>query len=82
MSTTDIIGTIGVSLILIAYFLNIFSLIKKDGMLFYVLNIFGGAIACFSSYLIQFWPFVVLEGTWAIVSIIGLVKNYKTNSLY
>jgi hypothetical protein len=77
MSTTDIIGTIGVSLILIAYFLNIFSLIKKDGMLFYVLNIFGGAIACFSSYLIQFWPFVVLEGTWAVISVIALVKSIK-----
>lgn len=77
MSTTDIIGTIGVSLILIAYFLNIFSLIKKDGMLFYVLNILGGAIACFSSYLIQFWPFVVLEGTWAIISIIALLKSIK-----
>lgn len=77
MSTTDIIGTIGVSLILIAYFLNIFSLIKKDGILFFVLNIFGGAIACFSSYLISFWPFVVLEGTWAIISVVGLLKNIK-----
>ena len=77
MSTTDIIGTIGVSLILIAYFLNIFSLIKKDGILFYFLNIFGGAIACFSSYLIEFWPFVVLEGTWAIISVIGLIKSIK-----
>lgn len=77
MSTTDIIGTIGVSLILIAYFLNIFSLIKKDGVLFYVLNIFGGAIACFSSYLIQFWPFVVLEGTWAIISVVALLKSIK-----
>ncbi len=77
MSTTDIIGTIGVSLILIAYFLNIFSLIKKDGTLFYVLNIFGGAIACFSSYLISFWPFVVLEGTWAIISVVALLKSIK-----
>lgn len=77
MSTTDIIGTIGVSLILIAYFLNIFSLIKKDGILFYVLNIFGGAIACFSSYLIEFWPFVVLEGTWAIISVVALLKSIK-----
>ena len=75
MSTTDIIGTIGVSLILIAYFLNIFSLIKKDGILFFILNILGGAIACFSSYLIRFWPFVVLEGTWAIISIVGLLKS-------
>lgn len=77
MSTTDIIGTIGVSLILIAYFLNSFSLIKKDGVLFFVLNIFGGAIACFSSYLIRFWPFVVLEGTWAIISVIALLKSIK-----
>jgi hypothetical protein len=77
MSTTDIIGTIGVSLILIAYFLNIFSLIQKDGILFYILNILGGAIACFSSYLIRFWPFVILEGTWALISIIGLLKSIK-----
>lgn len=77
MSSTDIIGTIGVSLILIAYFLNIFSLIKKDGILFYVLNILGGAIACFSSYLIKFWPFVVLEGTWSVISIVALLKSIK-----
>lgn len=77
MNTTDIIGTIGVSLILIAYFLNIFSLIKKDGILFFVLNILGGAIACFSSYLIRFWPFVVLEGTWSIISIVALVNSIK-----
>ncbi|MGL2965256.1 CBU_0592 family membrane protein [Flavobacterium sp. XGLA_31] len=77
MNTTDLIGTLGVSLILIAYFMNIFSLIKKDGLLFYVLNILGGAIACFSSYLIRFWPFVVLEGTWALISIVALLKSIK-----
>jgi hypothetical protein len=77
MNTNDIIGTIGVSLILIAYFLTVFSLIKKDGNLFFILNIFGGAIACFSSYLIRFWPFVILEGTWAIVSVIGLLRAHK-----
>ena len=77
MNTTDIIGTIGVGLILIGYFLNIFSIIKKDGVLFYVLNILGGIIACFSSCLIRFWPFVILEGTWAIISVIGLLKSIK-----
>lgn len=77
MNTNDIIGTIGVGLILIAYYLNIFSLIKKDGVLFYILNILGGSIACFASILISFWPFIILEGTWAIVSIIGLLKTIK-----
>ena len=77
MNTNDIIGTIGVGLILIAYFLNIFSMIKKDGTLFYILNIIGGSIACFASILISFWPFIILEGTWAIVSIVGLLKTIK-----
>jgi hypothetical protein len=77
MNSTDIIGTIGVGLILIGYFSNIFSLIKKDDVIFYVLNILGGTIACFSSFLIRFWPFVILEGTWAIISIIGLLKSIK-----
>jgi len=77
MNTNDIIGTIGVGLILIAYFLNIFSLIKKDGVLFFVLNIIGASIACYASVLISFWPFIILEGTWAIVSVIGLLKIIK-----
>lgn len=77
MSTNDIIGTIGVGLILAAYFLNIFSLIQKDGILFYTLNILGGSIACFASFLIRFWPFVILEGTWAVISIIALWKSIK-----
>ena len=77
MNTNDIIGTIGVGLILIAYFLNIFSLIKKDGVLFFVLNIIGASITCYASVLISFWPFIILEGTWAIVSVIGLLKTIK-----
>lgn len=77
MNTNDIIGTIGVGLILIGYFLNIFSFIKKDGILFYVLNILGGGIACFASVLIRFWPFIILEGTWSIISVIALLKSIK-----
>jgi hypothetical protein len=77
MNTNDIIGTIGVGLILIAYFLNMFSLVKKEGILFYVMNIVGASIACFASVLISYWPFIILEGTWAIVSVIGLMKSIK-----
>jgi amino acid permease len=77
MNTNDIIGTIGVGIILLAYFLNIFSWIKKDGVLFYMMNIVGASIACFTSYLINYIPFVILEGTWAIVSVIGLQKSIK-----
>ena len=77
MNTNDIIGTIGVGIILLAYFLNMFSWIKKDGILFYLMNIVGASIACFASMLINYMPFVILEGTWAIVSVIGLLKSIK-----
>lgn len=77
MNYNDSIGAIGVGIILIAYFLNIFSFIKKDGNFYFILNIIGASIACFASYLIHYMPFIVLEATWAIVSILGLFKNIK-----
>ena len=77
MNTNDIIGTIGVGTILLAYFLNIFSWIKKDGVLFYLMNIIGASIACYTSYLIHYIPFVIIEGTWTVVSIMGLLKSIK-----
>lgn len=77
MSFHDLIGTIGVGLILLAYFLNLFALIKKDGVLYFAINIVGAAIACYASVLIDFVPFIILEGAWVVVSIIGLAKTLK-----
>jgi hypothetical protein len=77
MNFNDIIGTIGVGIILLAYFMNIFSLIKKDGVLFYIMNVFGASLACFASILIDYMPFVILEASWVIVSVVGLLKVIK-----
>lgn len=77
MNLNDWIGTVGVGIILLAYFLNMFSFITNNGKLFYMLNILGASIACFASYLINYVPFVILEGTWVIVSIIGWIKIIK-----
>ena len=79
MNYNDIIGTIGVGIILIAYFLNTEKLIESNGKLYYVLNIIGAALACYASLLINYWPFVILEGTWTLVSIYGLMKTMKIN---
>jgi len=76
MVAADITGIIGVGLILLAYFLNIFSLIPKEGKLFFAMNILGAGLACLASYLIHYWPFVVLEGVWTLVSVLGLVREF------
>lgn len=74
MNFATIIGLIGVSLLLGAFFLNLFNYIKTKSKAYIILNILGAALSGYSSYLIHFFPFVILEGVWAIVAFIGLIK--------
>lgn len=75
MSYADIIGTVGVGLILLAYFCSTFRWISSSSKLFFLVNLAGAGLACYASVLIRYWPFVVLEGTWALVSLAGLLKT-------
>ena len=77
MSYNDIIGTVGVGLILLAYFCSVSGWLSGKSKLFFCLNIFGAGLACYASWLIAYWPFVILEATWVLVSFIGLIKNFK-----
>lgn len=74
MQYNDIIGTIGVGLILLAYGMNIFSWITKDGRLFFCMNILGAGLACYAAVLIKYVPFILLEGVWCMVSVAGLIQ--------
>lgn len=74
MSVSDWIGTLGVLLILIAYFCSTFKWMSAHSKIFFMLNTIGAAMTCFASYLIAYWPFFVLEGTWTIVSLVGWIR--------
>jgi uncharacterized membrane protein len=76
MNTTDWIGFIGVFQILLAYILNVIGKIKSDDLSFILLNLFGASMACIASILMEYVPFILLEGVWAIVSLISLIR-YK-----
>ena len=67
-------GVIGVFLLLAAYFLTMVKVLKMNTVLYYVLNILGAGFAGYSSYLIEFWPFVVLEAVWVVVSFVPLIR--------
>lgn len=75
-----VIGLIGVSLLLLAFFLNLFKFLRAESYLYMILNLVGGALACYSSYLINFMPFVLLEGTWAVVAAVGVVRKTLVGS--
>ncbi|MGZ4042389.1 MAG: CBU_0592 family membrane protein [Bacteroidia bacterium] len=74
MTLADWIGTTGVTLLLIAFALNISKKISASSKLYLLLNILGAGLAGVSSYLIQFWPFVVLESVWVIATLLALFK--------
>lgn len=75
MSVSDILGTLGVSLLLVGFFLNLFKKIGVDSVGYSLLNILGAGLCGVSAYLISFYPFVVLEGVWVLVSMYALYKN-------
>ena len=74
MSAT-VIGFIGVAMLLLAFLLNLFKMLRSESYPYLLLNLVGAALACYSSYLIRFMPFVVLEGTWAVVSGIAVLRK-------
>jgi hypothetical protein len=76
MTFSSIVGTMGVTLLLAAFFLNLFGFIGR-GKLYIFLNIIGAGLSCYASVLIRFWPFVVLEGCWVLVSALGLVGKKR-----
>ncbi len=77
MNYNDWIGIIGVGLILFAYFASAFNFISSKSKTYFLLNSIGAGIACYASYLIDYWPFVILEGTWMLVSLIALINTFK-----
>ena len=80
MSFAEALGTIGVSLLLIGFFLNLFGLMKRSTLKYVLLNLFGGGLACTASILIEFFPFVILEGTWTVVALVGLGRLLRARS--
>ena len=77
ISWSDIIGSFGVTLLLIAFLLNLGSRISKDGLTYILLNLVGAGLAMLASWLIHYIPFVVLEGTWTLVSLVAFFNYFR-----
>jgi hypothetical protein len=72
MSTTDIIASIGVVITLIAFLLNLNNKLSAQSSIYKLMNVIGAGLCCYSSFLIKFYPFVLLEGIWAFVALLSL----------
>lgn len=77
MSASDLIGSVGVTILLIAFFLNAFGWLGNETRSYQLLNVVGACITGYASWMIGFIPFVVLEGTWGLVALIALVRAQR-----
>jgi hypothetical protein len=75
MNPSEIIGSIGVAVLLVAFFLNLFQFLPEKSRPYAFMNLIGAALSCYASWMIHFVPFVVLEGTWALVAAAALVRK-------
>ena len=73
----EILGSVGVTLLLVAFLMNLLKHWKQESLPYIFLNTIGAALACVSSIVIHFIPFIVLEGVWTIVSLIALINYFK-----
>jgi hypothetical protein len=74
MKTSDIIASVGVIILLIAFLLNLYKKLPSESKTYSLMNFIGAAICAFASYLVKFYPFIVLEGVWSLVALLSLFK--------
>ncbi len=74
MSLGDLIGTIGVSTLLIAFVLNQQRKLSEHSRPFLTMNLAGAALCACSAWLVKFYPFLVLESVWAVIAAWGLFR--------
>jgi hypothetical protein len=74
MTRTDWTGFIGVTILLIAFLFNLTGKVKKESFSYLLMNFSGAGLACYASVLLNYLPFVILEGCWTLVSAFGLMN--------
>lgn len=81
MNIIDWIGASGVFLILLAYFLNLVDKLDAKGIVYLLLNLVGASLACAASIMLNYWPFIILETAWCLVSLWGIYKTLNVNNI-
>ncbi len=69
---TDTIASIGVIITLIAFLLNLYKKLSAQHKAYKLMNFLGAGMCCYASFIIKFYPFVLLEGIWAFVALLSL----------
>ena len=70
----DIVGTLGVAVIILTYVLLQIERVRSDQLIYSLLNAVGAALILVSLYFDFNLPSVVVEGFWLVISLFGIGK--------
>jgi hypothetical protein len=73
VSADQIVQIAGALLILAGFILTQGNVLDADSHLYLVLNLTGATILAVLAFQAQRWGFVLLEGVWALVALVGLI---------
>lgn len=74
MDTTTVFGSLGVALLLLAFVLNLLNRLSRDSAAYKIINMIGAGLAGYASWLLDFMPFVILEGIWCLAAAASLFR--------
>lgn len=78
----QVIQVVGALLILAAFVLAQFRVLRVESMTYLVLNVLGSAILAWLAWVDRQWGFLLLEGVWALVSswgILGILRGREVH---
>ena len=74
------IGSTGAGLILLAFVLGQLHKWKDTYFIYDFVNLVGSVLLIWYAILLSSWPFLVLNGVWALVSLRDVVTDLRRNS--
>src|SRR3712207_337181 len=81
-SSVQLVSVLGSLLVLVAYVASQFGYLSAKGLAYAYANIVGSGILALVATLEAQWGFLLLEGAWALVSLVAVVRHRaKPNTL-
>jgi hypothetical protein len=81
VSADQVVQMMGAFLILAGFILSQRNLLDADSYLYLVLNLTGATILAVLAFQGQRWGFVLQEGVWALVALVGLIVRLVRKEL-